>query len=176
MAKEASASEDPKAKTDAAPPAPTKSSLQKKILMFGIPIFLVQAAAVYFLTAKILYPASVRHSGGTVQEEAKPEPEPESQIYVVKDLIVNPAGTKGTRFLLTTIGIEVASPAAKAELEKKDVQVRDILNSILSGKELDELVDGQKRKNLRKEIADQVKKMVPDDQLRNVYFSKFIIQ
>jgi flagellar FliL protein len=176
MVKEIPALDEPKGKTETPPPAATKSSLQKKILMFGLPIFLIQAVAVYFLTAKIIYPASVKHAVNAPQEETKVDQEQEAQIYVVKDLIVNPAGTKGTRFLLTTIGIEVASPAAKQELEKKEVQVRDILNSILSSKELEELVDGQKKKGLRKEIADQIKKMVPEDQLKNVYFSKFIIQ
>ena len=102
--------------------------------------------------------------------------DPAQRIFVVKDLIVNPAGTNGTRFLLTTIGFEVSSPQAKIELEAKEVQLRDVLNTILTSKGMDDLVDVQKREILRREISAQVGELVRQGNLANVYFSKFIIQ
>ena len=95
---------------------------------------------------------------------------------MVKDLIVNPAGTNGTRFLLTTVGFEVTTPETQKELEAKEVQVRDILNTVLTGKGLDELVDVSQRETLRAEIAEKINALLKNGTLSSVYFSKFIIQ
>jgi flagellar FliL protein len=176
------------AKTEKAP------SNVKKMVMLGIPIFVVQAIVVYFLTAKFILPAMAMHGtadpspashaaehGGNdpapVPEAAAGEVSPgEQHIYVVKDLIINPAGTNGTRFLLTTVGFSVNSSGAKKELESREVQVRDILNTILTAKGLYELTNVGLRDSLRVEIAEKVGALVGDGTLRNVYFSKFIIQ
>jgi flagellar FliL protein len=94
----------------------------------------------------------------------------------VKDLIVNPAGTNGTRFLLTTVGFEVTTPEGLKELETKDVMVRDALNTILTSKDLATLVNVEGREALRKEIEEKVGSLLRTGTLTNVYFSKFIIQ
>ena len=91
-------------------------------------------------------------------------------------LIVNPAGTNGTRFLLTTVGVEVDSPQTKTELEKKDIQVRDALISILTSKGLDQLGRIDQRDLLRSEIAQKIGDLLTSGKPKNVYFGKFIIQ
>ena len=74
------------------------------------------------------------------------------------------------------MGIEVSTPEGQAELEKKEVQVRDLLNSILTSKGLNELVSIEQRELLRIEISKKVGELLKSGKLRNVYFSKFIIQ
>ena len=97
-------------------------------------------------------------------------------LFVVKDLIVNPAGTGGMRYLLTSVGIEVTNEKAFAEIQSKEIIVNDILINILSNKTLEELSDVSKRKDLRREIARKVDDILTQGKVRNVYFSKFIIQ
>jgi flagellar protein FliL len=166
---------------------PTKSASSsgismKKILLVGIPVFLLQAAGIYFLAVKFLAPSPAANAqiaqGGEAEKEETVETalSKEEHVFVVKDLIVNPAGTNGTRFLLTTVGLGVSSQAMLDELTKKEVRVRDVLNSILTGKSLDELVDVKRREDLRAEIAEQISKVLSSGKLRDVYFSKFIIQ
>lgn len=157
-------------------PVPAQPFVTKKMLMIGIPVILVEALLVYFLTAMFVVP---RMAGGTedAAEAGKAAAlPPEPQIFVVNDLIVNPAGTNGTRFLLTTVGFEVSTPEARADLEKKELQVRDLLNSILTAKGLDSLVDVRHREGLRREITDRMRAMLKNGQPQQVYFSKFIIQ
>lgn len=189
MAKEAPAAE--KKPAEAAPAEKGGSNL-KKMIMFGVPIFLVQLVVIYFLTAKFIVPMTASaHTTGheTATENTTGEKEGEAaeadeghgdakedHIYVVKDLIINPAGTNGTRFLLTTIGFKVSSAGAEAELEKKDIELRDILNTTLTSKGLDELIDVHQRDSLRSEITGKVSAMMKTGKLRNVFFSKFIIQ
>jgi len=149
----------------------------KKLLIIGVPVFLVQLAAIYFLMVKFIAPGGAPTADSGKAADAKESAEhPAQSIFVIKDIIVNPAGTNGTRFLLTTIGLEVTTPEAEKDLEKKEVQVRDVLNSVLTSKGLDELVNVEQREALRAEIFQKVGELVKPGSLANVYFSKFIIQ
>jgi flagellar FliL protein len=177
MAKEFSPQNQPAAQNAAPAPAPSPSFFSKKTLMIGIPVFIVQLAVVYFLMAKFI--AAPPHADAVAQkteEEAQKGEAVTQNIFLIKDVIINPAGTNGTRFLLTTVGIEVSTPEAQQELEKKEVQVRDLLNSILTSKGLNDLVSIDQREVLRGEISKKVGELLKSGKLRNVYFSKFIIQ
>jgi flagellar protein FliL len=182
----------PEQTAQAAPEAAAAASKLpiKKLIMFGVPLFIVQLVAVYFLITKVLAPspsAPAEAAESQTEEKHKSAKEGkasegekgeggEGKIYVVKDLIVNPAGTNGTRFLLTTVGFEVTTPEALKELEGKDVMVRDALNTILTSKDLASLVNIEGREAIRKEIQEKVGGLLRDGELTSVYFSKFIIQ
>lgn len=172
---------------EAAPATADKGGMSiKKLIMFGVPVFLIQLVLVYFLITQVIAPAPSSHdeaaaaapaSGhGEKEEGGQGEAGAETKIYVVKDVIVNPAGTNGTRFLLTTVGFEVTTLEAEKELEAKDVQVRDALNSVLTTKTLGVLSLPENRDSLRLEITQRVGKLIRSGSLTNVYFSKFIIQ
>lgn len=178
MAKELSPlSQSAAQNSEPAAKAAAPSFFSKKIIMIGIPIFVVQLAVLYFLMAKFVAAPTHAATGVPKAEDESQKTESATQnIFLIKDVIVNPAGTNGTRFLLTTVGIEVSTPEAQQELEKKEVQVRDLLNSILTSKELNELVSIEQRELLRVEISKQVGGLLKSGKLRNVYFSKFIIQ
>ncbi len=150
----------------------------KKILIIGVPIFILQVVVIYFLMATFIVPVATNQPESEQQyiAEEDNDHEEEKKIYVARDIIVNPAGTNGTRFLLTTIGFEVRSPELLNELERKEIQVRDALNTVLTGKALDELVNASKRDVLREEIAVEVNRILRNGELDKVYFSKFIIQ
>jgi flagellar basal body-associated protein FliL len=184
MSKETAPQEAAAATPASAPPAAIPL---KKLIIIGIPVFVVQLALVYFIASKFLVGSpTVAPAGGHGQKteeaasvegaEGAEEGTSESQIFIVKDIIVNPAGTNGQRFLLTTIGIEAFKPTTKTELEKKEFQVRDALNSVLCSKGLLELSIPSQREFLRKEIQERVGEIIKTGKIKNVYFSKFIIQ
>ncbi|HUI10294.1 MAG TPA: flagellar basal body-associated FliL family protein [Bacteroidota bacterium] len=172
MAKE---QQPPEAAKPAAPAPAAQGITPMKLVIIGVPLFLVQLAVVYFLVAKFVAPASTPAGPQTRAAEPKETAEAKS-IFVVKDVIVNPAGTNGTRFLLTTVGFEINGIEREKELEGKEVQVRDVLNTILTSKGLEDLSGNEQREALRKEILQKVGEMLPAGSLTNVYFSKFIIQ
>lgn len=174
MAKEAAPATVP-----AAPAAdPSKESFSlKKILIIGIPIVIVQIVLIYFVFVKFIAPSmSGAPAHAADAEPASDVKEEAAQVLVIKDLIINPAGTNGTRFLLTTVGLEVPTAEIKAELEQKEIQTRDILNTVLTSKGLEELTIPQFKETLRKEILEKVNANLRTGKVRNVYFSKFIIQ
>lgn len=170
--------------------AESKGLPLKKLLIIGIPVFLVQLVVLFFLATKFFGPSSqTQHpaTSGSEREAESKEPSneggregakegAEQSIFVVKDLIVNPAGTNGSRFLLLTVGFETSTPEGAKELEKREIQVRDALNTILTAKALDELSGNDRREALRGEIQAKVGELLKGGAITNVYFSKFIIQ
>ncbi len=147
--------------------------------MIASPVLVLQVVLVYFLVAKFFAPrmANEKEGGSTASVESKASKDEETtQIVVIKDIIVNPAGTNGTRFLVTTVGLEVPNTEAKNELEQKEVQTRDVLITILAGKRLEDLASPENKDSLRSEIQQSVDKILRSAKLKNVYISKFIIQ
>jgi flagellar FliL protein len=153
----------------------SSSISMQKILMIGVPMFIVQVIVVYFLMAKFISkPAASAETASASATEKVESADP--NLLVIKDIIINPAGTNGGRFLLATIGIDVNSPEALVELNKKEVQVRDALNTVLTEKTLPQLIDITQREQLRTEIAKKMGDIINTGKVRNIYFSKFIIQ
>ncbi len=171
-------------------PAEAKKPLpMKKLIMIGVPVFLVQIVVLFFVATKFVGGGSSSHSGQGSAEQAKEAAKEgesgdekegaegaASHMFVVKDLIVNPAGTNGTRFLLITVGFETSTTEGAKEMERKEIQVRDALNSVLTTKGLDELANIAEREQLRGEILAKASEIVKSGSVSNVYFSKFIIQ
>lgn len=148
----------------------------KKILMIGVPLFLIQVVVVYFIVVKLF--GNSAGSSGTPQQavEQQVPSASTSKVFVVKDMIVNPAGTGGNRYLLVTVGLEVNTSKAYDEFQQKEVQVHDVLNTLFASKSLYELIDVSKREALRKEIAQKTSALLTSGTVTNVYFSKYIIQ
>ena len=94
-----------------------------KVILFGLPLFILQLIVVYFVTANILL--NKVQGNSTVQQpttiktetskgnpdakeaETKKKPEIGKFIYSVDDVIVNPAGTNGDQLLLTSIAFDI---------------------------------------------------------------------
>ena len=160
----------------------TKSGGKSKKVIIVAAVVVLQLVAAYFLVGFFLKQGgsdaqSQTANAQTVNEAKKGGGDPNfDHVYVVKDLIVNPAGTNGLRFLLTTIGLEVSSEETVKELEKRDVQIHDAIIGILTSMTLPQLDDISSRDSLKVEIKTQINKDLTTGNVLNVYFSKFIIQ
>lgn len=101
---------------------------------------------------------------------------PFGSVYVIEDLVVNPAGSAGMRYVCVSVGLESASPAVIKELELRDAQVKDALITIFGSKSVDDLVDVGSREVMRKEIQDRLEDVLPKEGLDAVYFVNFVLQ
>ena len=173
-------------KTEEMGPGIKKSSFSPKVLIFGIPIFIVQLVVVYFVTANILIKkyenrdlSSLKNdvkADTVTQNKASQSSELGKNIYPIEDIIVNPADTDGKRLLLTSIGIDLAKPEMQNDLKAREVMVKDIIISTLAGKNISQLNDIAYRDSLKIEITAKMKKSIPSVTVNNIYFSKYIIQ
>jgi flagellar FliL protein len=173
------------------------SMFNPKILMIGLPIFIVQLVAVYFITANVLLSGHSKSSGSeepkteeTSEEKSDESKEGEGEkkegkegenagsalIYSLDDMIVNPANTNGKMLLLASLGLAVESEESKKVLEEKQVIVKDAVISVLSSKSVGQLSSSTYRDTLKTEILKNLSTQMPGSKVSNIYFSKFIIQ
>ncbi len=135
--------------------------------------------AASFVTERIIVPAASRALAekGYTRELEKPEPKEEfGEIYVIEDLIVNPAGSGGTRYLATSVGLQPANADVLARIEKRDAQIKDSLLRILGSRTVEDLADVNSRERIRTEIKVAVEESIVDGEIDAVYFVSFVLQ
>ena len=99
-----------------------------------------------------------------------------TELFMVNDLVVNPAGTEGTRFLSASIGLETYSKETFDLMEKREPLVRDALITILGSKTIDQLSDPKQKEIIRFQIKKRTEQLLHVDDLSAVYFTQFILQ
>lgn len=163
-----------------------KPGINAKVLIFGLPIFIVQLVAVYFITANILMKKfeskAAENSKGNMAQTADssqnklPPIDYGKYIYSLDDIIVNPADTDGKRLLLTSVGIDLRTANMLNDLKSRDAVVKDAIISVLSSKTVDQLDNTMYRDTLKTQIAGKISQMIPSVSINTIYFSKYILQ
>jgi len=97
------------------------------------------------------------------------------EIFELENLIVNPAGSQGTRFLVVSLALEVDSQAVTL-LEEREAAVRDAILHLLGGKTVTELSDISRRDTLKDEMIELLHGVIRYPGIRYVYLPQFVIQ
>jgi len=162
-----------------------------KMIIIGIPLFIIQAVAIYFVLGNFLldrFETEIRETAGVTEGQSEEgasnshekndgeEVELGKFIHSVEDIIVNPAGTDGKKLVLASLGFDVNSEEALKELEEKNIIVKDIIISIMSRKRLSQLKKVTYKDSLKVQITESVENFIPDLKINRIYFSKYIIQ
>ncbi|MBI5726904.1 MAG: flagellar basal body-associated FliL family protein [Ignavibacteriales bacterium] len=168
-----------------------KAGLNPKVFIIGLPLFIVQLVVIYFITANFLLSrwSSLAEGDGEgsqteevhgekkTKKKAKSGEEVEGKFFFsVEDIIINPAGTNGQRLMLTSVGFSVPTEEQKKGLEEKEVLLKDIVISTLSSKTLSELNQVGYKDSLKVELTRIITERIPELELSDIYFSKYIIQ
>jgi len=95
---------------------------------------------------------------------------------VLNNVVMNPAGSRGTRFLLVSVGFEFTPNLPGEQFANRETEIRDAVIGALSSKTVDDLVDYTRRDGYRTEIAAAVEKLIPGTKVRRVFFPQFVIQ
>jgi len=140
----------------------------KKILII-IPLLLVLlgggGAGAYFKFAR---------APAVSTEEKK---QVESTVYYEMDtLIVNLADPGGKRFLKATIKLKMSSPSVMEECKSHNFQMRDLVLTLLSSKECEEVMSPEEKVVLKKQIMETLNRMLQKGQALDVYFTEFLVQ
>ncbi len=97
-------------------------------------------------------------------------------MYALDKFIVNLASDGGSRYLRTSINLELSSPEFQAEVDKKKPLVRDIIIRVLSAKSYEEISTIRGKETLKDELVTELNKVFIDGQVKNVFFTEFVIQ
>ncbi len=162
------------------PQAPPK----KSFLKFGLPMLIVQIVVAYFLASYVIVPMFIDKAKAETAAKAEKQDDEDSNekeddfgfIYMVEDVIVNPAESQGEQFVLVNIAFELKEEDDVKRMEKREPKIRDMLIKIISSKTITQLDGADDKEALRLEIKKNAEKLVPANHLNNVYFVNYIIQ
>lgn len=98
------------------------------------------------------------------------------QLHIVDNLVVNPAGSGGARFLLTSIALQAANADQIATITARDVEIRDAFVMVLASKTVEELTDVSRRRQLSDELRVAAEKVVGPGVVRRIFIPQFVIQ
>jgi flagellar FliL protein len=165
----------------AAPIEPEEKKKKKKGLSLPLILAVVlvaQVAISYLLITQVLFKIDAQAPPVEEAEVAEAdEKEPIGNVFLVPDLVVNPAGGGANpRYIKCGFGIEVDSEAAYAEVEARQPQVLDALIRILTSKRLEELDTPQEKDLMRMEIQEEINDRLIAGKVTNVYLTDFVIQ
>ncbi len=97
-------------------------------------------------------------------------------IYPLDPFTVNLKSSGATRYLKCTINLEIDAPETQPELDKLKPAIRDIIIRILSSKTVPEISTAKGKDKLKEEIRKNVNNILSTGEIRNVYFTAFVIQ
>jgi len=151
-------------------------------ISIGVIVLGALTVGVFFLITDVIgpslgpmLPASVR--GTAADEEVAPAVLAPGENYMVEEVVINPAGTRGKHFLRLGIALETHSgPELLAELEVRKAQLRDLLIQKFSTRTIDELGDPTVREELRLQCVDEINAMVTTGKISNIYFTDYVLQ
>ena len=107
-------------------------------------------------------------------EHGQPAP---SSVYVIDNLVLNPAGSGGTRFLLLTVAFEMATPDLLDEMKSRDAEVRDAVLGALGSKTVEQLADVSAREPIKEDLRIALSPMFKKKKaVKRIYFPQFVIQ
>jgi flagellar protein FliL len=97
-------------------------------------------------------------------------------VHAIENLVLNPAGSGGTRFLMVTATFELKDAAAEELMKAREAEVRDRILGLLGKKTIDELTDIAKRDEIKLEVLAAVSPVFPKGSVLKVFFPQFVIQ
>jgi len=93
----------------------------------------------------------------------------------IEGLILNPANSGGSRFLIATLVLDTDG-RTRAEIEGRDAEVRDLLLTTLASKTIDELSDISNRDVIRQDLRAALNAMLGYDGVHRIFLPQFVIQ
>ncbi len=109
-------------------------------------------------------------------EDGKEGGATEAAIHVLDNMVLNPAGSGGSRYLLLTVAIEVGSPAAVESFKARDAELRDLVLTALGTKPVEQLTDMAAREQFKVEITQAVDERFGKKSVKRIYFPQFVVQ
>lgn len=96
--------------------------------------------------------------------------------YALESLIVNLSDTGGKRYLKVTIHFDMDKAELKDEIDIRKPQIQDMLITLLSSKTYEEIGTVVGKKVIRQEILNIVNSKLKLGQVKDVYFTEFVVQ
>ena len=114
--------------------------------------------------------------GEVAEEDVSSEALKNAAVLRMDDMIINPAQSGGTRYLLLSIVIYFKDKKAQEQLALKEPAIYDSVNALIARHTAAWLSDPYNREFLREKIRMVVKMETGGTEILKIYFTKFVMQ
>lgn len=168
---------DTTATGDPAPPASTAPA-GRTLAFVGLGAVLAGGGLGHFVLSPRLAPSAPSAAQEDVKETSGGHGPASAagEIFTIGNLIINPAGSMGTRFLMVTVGIAASSPKDVEHLREQEIPARDAIGVLLESMSLDILTAPGARDRLRHQLAEVLSPLAGPGAQLQVYLPQFVIQ
>lgn len=160
--------------TENAADAPTPA--KGKVMMMAVAGLVVGAAVGFLGVGPVLAKNKTAAPKAEAHASSHEGGEGGGSAWPIENLVLNPAGSNGTRFLMVSATFEMKDEAAKEAAKDKEAEVRDVLLALLGKKPIDQLTDIGQRDAIKKEVLTAVSAVFPKGTVTRVFFPQFVIQ
>ena len=130
-----------------------------------------------FAAPKSAEAAITEEHGGDEGHDGKGEKKSGAAVHMIENLVLNPAGSNGTRFLMAAVAAEVKDEKIDEEMGQRDAELRDAVLRILGERTVDQLAEMSLRDALKNELVDSLNaRLKSKTAVKRVYFPQFVIQ
>lgn len=120
--------------------------------------------------------ADSTHAAPAEGGESKGEGAVEKKVIRIDNVIVNPAGTGGTRYLMASFGLEVGDAESEKRITDHEIEVRDRITSILESQTLASLTAPWARDSVKQKVTDSIRQIIGSKTSLRVFVPQFVIQ
>ena len=116
------------------------------------------------------------------EDEAEAEGEKESAkggekpVHTLDNLVLNPAESGGTRFLLLSVTFEAKNATVLEQMKARDAELRDAILVTVGSKSVEYLSDMTKRDSIKVDLTKAAAKLFKKGAVKRIYFPQFVIQ
>jgi flagellar FliL protein len=153
----------------AAEAAPPKAGGSRNLIMLVVAGVIAGSAVGLFGVGPLL--AKKKTAAPPKVEEVK-----SAVVHALDNLVLNPAGSSGTRFLMVTAAFELKDAGTEQIMKDHEAEVRDLILALLGKKTVEELTDPAQRDGIKKQVLDVVTPVFPKNTVLKVFFPQFVIQ
>ncbi len=93
-----------------------------------------------------------------------------------KDIMVNPAGSKGLNLVQASFVVETTDQLIMDEINSRETQLKDLFISYLRRHTIDQLASMEFQLKSKQELALEINKMLNAGNIDSIYYSGFFIQ
>lgn len=144
-----------------------KISMDIKIIIIGLVMFIVAVGASYFLLKSLMAP---------LMPQEKTETESvNGDLLSAGEFVTNVGNISGNRYVKVEVYVEIADKKQLESIEKLMPIIKDSILYILSSKTVADL-DVANREHLKTEMKDEINSRLKNELIKNVFFTNFIMQ
>lgn len=104
------------------------------------------------------------------------QPSEQSTYYKLKDIVINPAGSNGFRYLIFSLTVVLNNENALNTLEGHNAEAKERINRIMEGYTTEQLSSLKNRGDIKKRLGMVINNITDKKSVRNLFFTKYILQ